>query len=213
MLKLTDVQIGDFSLCELLMFNVNDEKPFSLLSEWIAAAELSEINDPLAAALATVGEDGFPSVRMVLVKEYTADSLYFFTNYGSRKAKELDAIGKAALCFHWKSLRRQVRFVGNVERADSAISDRYHTSRAYASRVGAWASRQSEVLESRDILLSRVAEFEQLYPDDPPRPSFWGGYRLYPHEIEFWCDGEARLHDRFRFLRDGDNWSCERLYP
>lgn len=195
------------------MFNPQGENPFDLLDKWMADAAESEINDPNAVALSSVAESGFPSVRMVLMKGRDDRSVHFYTNYTSRKASELDATGKAAMCFHWKSLRRQIRLVGRVERLEDQISDDYYNSRPYGSRIGAWASDQSSPLESRDVLAGRVEEFSKTYPENPPRPPYWGGYRLIPHEMEFWIDGESRLHDRFRFTLDDGKWDSSRLYP
>ena len=195
------------------MFNPQGENPFDLLDKWMADAAESEINDPNAVALSSVAESGFPSVRMVLMKGRDDRSVHFYTNYTSRKASELDATGKAAMCFHWKSLRRQIRLVGRVERLEDQISDDYYNSRPYGSRIGAWASDQSSPLESRDVLAGRVEEFSETYPENPPRPPYWGGYRLIPHEMEFWIDGESRLHDRFRFTLDDGKWVSSRLYP
>ena len=195
------------------MFDPRGEEPFDLLERWMAEAKESEINDPNAVALATVSHDGFPSVRMVLMKGRDAEAVHFYTNFTSRKAGELDTTKKAAMCFHWKSLRRQIRLVGNVERVDEETADNYYNSRPYGSRIGAWASDQSSPLDSRETLQAEVAKFTAEYPENPPRPPYWGGYRLIPHEIEFWIDGESRLHDRFRFVKSGDNWSATRLCP
>lgn len=195
------------------MFDPRGEEPFDLLERWMAEAKESEINDPNAVALATVSDDGFPSVRMVLMKGRDAEAVHFYTNFTSRKAGELDTTKKAAMCFHWKSLRRQIRLVGNVERVDEETADNYYNSRPYGSRIGAWASDQSSPLDSRETLQAEVAKFTAEYPENPPRPPYWGGYRLIPHEIEFWIDGESRLHDRFRFVKSGDNWSATRLCP
>ena len=195
------------------MFDPRGEEPFDLLERWMAEAKESEINDPNAVALATVSDDGFPSVRMVLMKGRDAEAVHFYTNFTSRKAGELDTTKKAAMCFHWKSLRRQIRLVGNVERVDEETADNYYNSRPYGSRIGAWASDQSSPLDSRETLQAEVAKFTAEYPENPPRPPYWGGYRLIPHEIEFWIDGESRLHDRFRFVKSGDNWSTTRLCP
>ena len=195
------------------MFDPTGENPFDLLDQWMADATASEINDPNAVALASVSEDGFPSVRMVLMKGRDDAAVHFYTNFTSRKSGELDATGKAAMCFHWKSLRRQIRLVGRVERIDDATADDYYNSRPYGSRIGAWASDQSSPLESRQVLADRVEEFSAEYPENPPRPPYWGGFRLIPHEIEFWIDGESRLHDRFRFTLNNGEWASSRLYP
>ena len=191
-----------------------DADPYELFDSWFAEAKASEINDPDAMALATVDAGGMPSVRMVLLKEWAADGFVFYTNYESRKSGELDAAAKAAFCIHWKSLRRQVRVVGPVSRVDAARSDAYFASRGRGSRIGAWASAQSRPLDSRDSLAAAVAEVEARFPDDVPRPPHWGGFLIEPQEIEFWADGEHRLHDRFRFTPDAaGGWDVSRLNP
>jgi pyridoxamine 5'-phosphate oxidase len=191
-----------------------DTDPFSLFQSWYDEAVAAEVNDPDAMALATVDKGGMPSVRMVLLKEWAPDGFVFYTNYESRKSGELDATGKAAFCIHWKSLRRQVRVVGPVSRVDAARSDAYFASRGRGSRIGAWASAQSRPLDSRDSLAAAVAEVEARFPDDVPRPPHWGGFLIAPQEIEFWADGDHRLHDRFRFtLDDAGNWDISRLNP
>ena len=204
-------------MAEAMAFDPTGNNPFDLLDEWMTEAEKTEINDPNAVALATVSDDGWPSVRMVLMKGRDEQSIHFYTNYTSRKAAELDSLGRAAMSFHWKSLRRQLRLVGRIERLADDISDAYYNSRPYGSRIGAWASQQSQPLASRDELSGRVKALEAEYPEAPPRPPFWGGYRLIPHEIEFWQDGESRLHDRFRFTKPvndlSGSWQVQRLYP
>ena len=195
------------------MPELRSDDPFELLDIWLAEAESAEVNDASAASLASVDAEGWPSVRIVLIRGRSDESVHFFTNYNSRKAVELDATGRAALCFHWKSLRRQIRMVGKVERLDDAGSDAYYNTRPYGSRIGAWASDQSSPLDSRETLEKQVGEFERQYPKDPPRPPHWGGYSITPHEFEFWINGEHRLHDRFRFLLKNKKWAVERLYP
>ncbi len=188
--------------------------PFSLFQTWFDEAAVAEINDPDAIALSSVSEDGMPSVRMVLLKQWSSDGFVFHTNYESRKAKEILGTGKAAFCIHWKSLRRQVRVVGLIEKASAAQSDAYFATRGRGSRIGAWASQQSRPLDSRATLAAAVAKTEERFPDDVPRPPHWGGFVLRPQEIEFWADGEHRLHDRFRFTPDGDGgWDIPRLHP
>ncbi len=195
------------------MFDPRGEAPFDLMERWMADAAETEINDPNAVALATVAEDGFPSVRMVLMKGRDEEAVHFYTNFTSRKADELEQTRKAAMCFHWKSLRRQIRLVGSIERVDDKTADEYYQSRPYGSRIGAWSSDQSSPLESREDLAVEVERFTAKYPENPPRPPYWGGYRLIPHEIEFWIDGESRLHDRFRFVKTDGKWSATRLCP
>jgi pyridoxamine 5'-phosphate oxidase len=170
--------------------------------------------DPAAVTLATAGSDGQPAARLVLVRGVTARGLQFFTHYGSRKARELDANPRAALCFYWFWLDEQVRMEGRVERVTGAESDAYFATRPRGSQVGAWASEQSAVLASRDALLSRYREVERQYEGRPvPRPPFWGGYTMVPEQIEFWRAGEFRLHHRVRYVRDGTRWVASRLSP
>ena len=188
--------------------------PFTLFETWYREAVESEINDPDAIALASVDPSGMPSVRMVLLRQWSDEGFFFFTNYESRKSAELLATGKAAFCLHWKSLRRQIRVTGEVSKASAERSDGYFASRGRGSRIGAWASEQSRPLESRETLAAAVASFEDRFPDEVPRPSHWGGFMIVPQEIEFWADGEHRLHDRFRFTRNGDGgWDIQRLNP
>ncbi len=198
-----------------------DADPFALAAAWLAAAGESEINDPNAMALATADAAGLPNVRVVLLKEIEpAGSLpdgrgafVFYTNFESRKGRELAANAQAAISLHWKSLRRQVRARGRVEKVEAEIADAYYKSRAYGSRVGAWASRQSQPLASRAALAAEALKVAARYPIDPPRPPHWGGFRLIPDEIEFWADGAFRLHDRWRRRWRGDGWVVERLNP
>ncbi|WP_068115456.1 pyridoxamine 5'-phosphate oxidase [Tropicimonas marinistellae] len=190
------------------------DDPFALARAWLAEAEASEINDPNAIALATVDADGMPNVRMVLLKDIEAAAFVFYTNYGSTKAQELDRTGTAAFVMHWKSLRRQIRVRGTVVREEGPQADAYYQSRSLKSRLGAWASHQSQPLASRASLMAEVARVTAQHGTNPPRPPFWGGYRLDPTEIEFWADGAFRLHDRFRWHRTGNNgWEVQRLSP
>jgi pyridoxamine 5'-phosphate oxidase len=188
--------------------------PFTLFGHWYDDAVKAEINDPDAIALASVADDGMPSVRMVLLKEWSPAGFVFYTNYESRKSGELIATGKAAFCMHWKSLRRQVRVVGAVAKAPAEQSDAYFASRGRGSQIGAWSSAQSQPLPSRDDLAASVAATEARFADAVPRPPHWGGFCLVPQEIEFWADGDHRLHDRFRFTRTAaDGWDIQRLNP
>lgn len=191
------------------------DDPFVLARGWLAEAESAEPNDPNAMALATADQEGLPNVRMVLLKEIEDDAFVFYTNYGSAKGREISASGKAAFVTHWKSLRRQIRARGLVEREDGPKADAYFASRSLQSRLGAWASRQSLPLASRAELMAEVAKVTAGKGPNPPRPPFWGGFRLRPLEIEFWADGAFRLHDRFRWSRpDFDaEWSVVRLNP
>ena len=191
------------------------EDPFVLAREWLADAESTEPNDPSAIALATVDASGMPNVRMVLLKSIEDGAFVFYTNYGSRKAEELEATGAAAIVLHWKTQRRQVRARGPVSRVEGPEADAYFASRSLQSRLGAWASRQSQPLESRGALLAEVARVTARHGTNPPRPPFWGGYRLAPLEMEFWADGPFRLHDRFRWTRPdvSSGWDVIRLSP
>jgi len=191
------------------------DDPFALAKAWLAAAEQSEVNDPNAIALATVDSLGLPNVRMVLLKEIEADAFVFYTNYESAKAAEIESAGKAAFVMHWKSLRRQIRVRGLVTREEGPQADAYYASRSLKSRLGAWASRQSQPLASRAALMAEVAKVTAEQGLTPSRPPFWGGYRIAPLEIEFWADGPFRLHDRFRWQRQtpGDAWEIARLNP
>ena len=187
--------------------------PFELFQTWFDEAVTAEINDPDAIALASVNADGMPSVRMVLLRQWSEDGFLFFTNYQSRKAGELLVTGKAAFCMHWKSLRKQVRVTGQVGKATAAQSDAYFNSRGRGSQIGAWASAQSQPLGSRAELMAQVEAHDKKFPDAVTRPPHWGGFCLVPEEIEFWADGEHRLHDRFRFTRADSGWDIQRLNP
>lgn len=191
------------------------EDPFAIARAWLAEAEASEPNDPNAIALATVDATGLPNVRMVLLKEIEDAAFVFYTNYGSAKGQEIATSGKAAFVMHWKSLRRQVRVRGHVTREEGPQADAYYTSRSLQSRLGAWASRQSQPLASRGALMAEVAKVTVTQGPMPKRPPFWGGFRIQPVEIEFWADGAFRLHDRFRWTRQSpeDAWEVHRLNP
>jgi pyridoxamine 5'-phosphate oxidase len=188
--------------------------PIPLFSAWLGEAEDSEPEDPNAMALATVDGDGLPDVRMVLLKGHGPDGFVFYTNVESRKGEELLANPKGAICFHWKSLGRQVRVRGPVEPVSTGEADAYFASRPRASRIGAWASQQSRPLESRFALEKAVAKFTAKFPiGEIPRPGYWTGFRLAPLEIEFWRSGAFRLHERVRFTRKGEGWEKVLLYP
>jgi pyridoxamine 5'-phosphate oxidase len=187
--------------------------PLELFAAWLKQAEESEPNDAIAAALATSTPDGMPSVRMVLVKQVDQRGFCFFTNAESKKGKQLQSNPRAALCFHWKTLRRQVRVEGQVTQMDAPDVDTYFHSRSRVSQIGAAVSQQSRPLESRGQLETAVRRFTEDHPGEVPRPPYWRGFCLYAEQIEFWLDGPNRLHDRFLFSRDADTWKSTRLYP
>lgn len=188
--------------------------PFALFDEWLAEAREKEINDPEAMALATADANGQPSVRMVLLKGRGPAGFVFYTNEQSRKGGELDANPRASLLFHWKTLRRQVRIEGSVERVDDAEADAYFASRARDSQLGAWASDQSRPLDTRETFERRFKEMSARFEGlTVPRPPHWGGYRVLPERIEFWSDRRHRLHERRLFVRDGGGWTEGLLYP
>ncbi|MFK7868314.1 MAG: pyridoxamine 5'-phosphate oxidase [Roseobacter sp.] len=191
------------------------DDPFALAMTWLEEATAREVNDPNAIALSTVDASGLPNARMVLLKEIEADAFVFYTNYESAKAQELDSAGKAAFVMHWKSLARQIRVRGLVRREDGPQADAYYASRSLKSRLGAWASAQSRPLSGRGTLMAEVAKVTAQKGINPARPPFWGGYRVHPLEIEFWADGEFRLHDRFQWRRETitDEWTITRLNP
>lgn len=191
------------------------DDPFAIARRWLAEAEVTEPNDPNAIALSTVDANGLPNARMVLLKDIEDDAFVFYTNYQSKKAQEIDGAGKAAFVMHWKSLRRQIRVRGVTEREEGPKADEYYASRSLKSRLGAWASQQSQPLSSREHLMAEVAKLTVTKGTNPPRPSFWGGFRLRPVEIEFWADGAFRLHDRFCWTRKTplESWGVQRLNP
>jgi pyridoxamine 5'-phosphate oxidase len=197
----------------LPMGELEVEDPLALFDSWMKDAQLRELNDPGAAALATCAADGQPSVRMVLIKQAGGQRFAFFTNASSRKGREIAENPKAALCFHWKALRRQVRVEGAVMELPSTEVDTYFHSRSRASQIGAAVSLQSRVLVSREELESRVRTFREAHPDEIPRPDFWRGFYVEPARIEFWIDGAHRLHDRFLYWKEGSGWQIARLYP
>ena len=191
------------------------EEPFSLFAQWFQEAQASEPNDPETMALATIDADGMPDVRMVLCKDFDSDGFVFYSNEQSAKGGQLAARPKAALLFHWKSLRRQIRIRGSIGAASAADSDGYFASRSRNSRIGAWASQQSRPLESRAALEAEFARYAQKFgAGDIPRPPHWRGFRLTPRTVEFWRDGANRFHDRMAFERVGDAaWTRTRLFP
>jgi pyridoxamine 5'-phosphate oxidase len=188
--------------------------PFELFDSWLSEAEASEPNDPTAMSLSTVGADGMPSSRMVLLKGVDQRGFVFYTNFESRKGEQILAHPKAALLFHWKSLRRSVRIEGETSSVTDEEADAYFASRPRQSQIGAWASQQSRPLEGRFELEKQVALYAAKYAIGRiPRPEYWSGIRVKPRRIEFWQDGAFRLHDRLVYSRQGDHWSTMRLYP
>jgi pyridoxamine 5'-phosphate oxidase len=187
--------------------------PVQQFSLWLDQAVAAQIPEPNAMTLATVGADGRPSTRIVLIKGFDARGFVWYTNYQSRKGRELQAHPLAALQFHWVELERVVRIEGRVERTNDDESDRYFASRPLDSRIGAWASPQSEVIASRAVLVANAAKIGARYLLNPPRPPHWGGFRLLPDTFEFWQGRQSRLHDRLRYRLDGSAWRLERLAP
>ncbi|AYG58340.1 pyridoxamine 5'-phosphate oxidase [Rhizobium jaguaris] len=202
-----ELTTGDFT---------EQNEPFALFATWLREAEATEPNDPNAVALATVDKDGLPNVRMVLLKGFDSQGFVFYTNFESQKGQEILSQKKAAMCFHWKSMRRQVRLRGLVEVVSDKEADEYFKTRARGSRIGAWASKQSRPLEGRFALEKAVAEYTARYAiGDIPRPPYWSGFRIRPLSIEFWHDRQFRLHDRVEFRRDVPEgaWEKVRMYP
>jgi pyridoxamine 5'-phosphate oxidase len=191
------------------------DNPIDLFKKWFDKAKETEINDPNALALGTVDKNKQPSVRIVLLKGLSEKGFVFYTNFNSKKGSDLKTNQKASMCFHWKTLRRQVRIIGNVEQVTESEADDYYNSRPYKNRISAWASNQSERLNSRDIFLKKIKEFEKKYPDqnNVPRPSHWSGWRVLPKEIEFWLDGEGRIHERLNYINNNGLWEKVILYP
>jgi len=192
------------------------DNPIDLFTEWFNEAKKTEINDPNALALATVGKNSIPSVRMVLLKDFNENGFVFYTNLNSRKSNEIKSNQNASMCFHWKSLLRQVRITGELSNVSDIDADNYYNSRSYGSRIGAWASNQSSILKSRNELLKLIEEFKKKYPNEKniPRPKHWSGWNLNPIEIEFWLDGKDRIHERLRYIRkDNNKWEKNLLSP
>ena len=190
--------------------------PIDLFEVWMNEAKKTELNDPNALALATSDENNSPSIRMVLLKDFNKDGFVFYTNLNSQKGNELKNNPKASMCFHWKSLLRQVRINGMVQKVSNEVADKYYNSRGYESRIGAWASKQSKELTSRDILIDSIKEFKDKYNDENnvPRPSHWSGWILSPQSIEFWLDGDGRIHERLKYVKDRNGqWIKSLLSP
>ena len=192
------------------------DDPFKLFEKWFDEAKKKEINDPNALALGTASKTGIPSVRMVLLKGFDKNGFVFYTNLNSQKGNELKDNPNATMCFHWKSLLRQIRIVGTLKLVDDKTADDYYKTRAYESRIGAWASKQSSVLESREELLNSLESFKKKYSDKEkvPRPNYWSGWNLKPSSIEFWLDGNNRIHERLKYtLEEDNNWIKNLLSP
>ena len=191
------------------------DNPIDLFGEWFKEAKKNEINDPNALALATASKNGIPSVRMVLLKDFNSDGFVFYTNLNSRKSEDIKSNVNASMCFHWKSILRQVRITGKLSNVPDEDADNYYNSRSYGSRIGAWASNQSSVLKSRNELLNSIEEFKKKYPydKDVPRPQHWSGWNLTPNKIEFWLDVKDRIHERLLYTKVDNNWEKNLLSP
>ena len=192
------------------------DDPIALFDKWYEEAKKSEINDPNAIALATSDKNNIPSVRMVLMKEFNEKGFVFYTNLNSQKSIEIKENPNASMCFHWKSLLRQVRINGVIEPVEDKQADRYYNSRSYESRIGAWASKQSAVLNNRNELFEAISKFKEKFQDkeNVPRPSHWSGWNLIPNNIEFWLDGEGRIHERLKYQKDNQGkWIKSLLSP
>ena len=192
------------------------DDPFKLFEKWFSEAEKKEINDPNALALGTSNKKGVPSVRMVLLKGFDKNGFVFYTNLNSQKGNEIKENPNASMCFHWKSLLRQIRIVGTLSQVDDKTADDYFNTRAYESRIGAWASKQSSILKSREELLNSLEDYKKKYndKDNVPRPDHWSGWNLKPKSIEFWLDGDNRIHERLKYSLDkNNNWIKSLLSP
>ena len=192
------------------------DNPMDLFEYWFNEAKKTEINDPNALALATVEKNGIPSVRMVLLKDFNEKGFVFYTNLNSRKSSEIKSNPNVSMCFHWKSLLRQIRISGRLLNVSETDADNYYASRSYESRIGAWASNQSSVLKSRDDLFKSIQDFKKKYPNEKklPRPKYWSGWNLIPNEIEFWLDGKNRIHERLRYVKKNNKeWEKKLLSP
>ena len=192
------------------------DDPFELFEKWFEEAKNKEINDPNALALGTASREGIPSVRMVLLKGFDKNGFVFYTNSNSQKGNEIKQNPNATMCFHWKSLLRQIRIVGTLKQVNDKVADDYYNSRGYESRIGAWASKQSSVLNNREELINSLEKFRKKYNDknNVPRPTHWSGWNLKPTSIEFWLDGENRIHERLKYILDKkNNWIKNLLSP
>ena len=194
--------------------DIND--PIDLFEVWMNEAKKTEPNDPNAVALGTTDKNNSPSIRMVLLKDFNKDGFVFYTNLNSQKGNDLKNNPKAAMCFHWKSLLRQIRINGVVQKVSDKVADEYYNTRGYESRIGAWASKQSSILDNRDELLNSINKYKKKFSNENevPRPDYWSGWNLTPTSIEFWLDGDSRIHERLKYIKDdkGD-WSKSLLSP
>ena len=193
----------------------DEDNPFKLFKEWFDLAKKKELNDPNALALATSDKEGNPNVRMVLLKDFNDKGFVFYTNLNSPKSEALLNNPKASMCFHWKSLLRQIRIFGTIESVSDEEANEYYNSRKYGSRIGAWASKQSKILKNREELLLSIEKYKEKFPDSDqvPRPEYWSGWRLIPKEIEFWLDGENRIHERLKYKLKQNKWDKFLLSP
>ena len=192
------------------------EDPFELFANWFEEAKNKEINDPNALALGTANKEGVPSVRMVLLKSFDKNGFIFYTNLNSQKGNEIKANPNASMCFHWKSLLRQIRVNGSLKQVDDKVADDYYNSRGYESKIGAWASKQSNILKDRNELLNTLEDYKKKYSDENnvPRPGHWSGWNLIPSSMEFWLDGNNRIHERLKYTIDeNNNWTKNLLSP
>jgi pyridoxamine 5'-phosphate oxidase len=192
------------------------DDPIKLFGEWFEEAKKNEINDPNALALSTADKSGIPSVRMVLLKGFSDNGFVFYTNFNSKKSIELKENPNASLCFHWKSLLRQIRISGKISKVSDDEADKYYNTRSYGSKIGAWASNQSSILKNRNELYKSIEEYKKKYPDENkvPRPKHWSGWSLNPENIEFWLDGENRIHQRLKYYKTNNkNWQKNLLCP
>ena len=189
------------------------DEPLDLFRDWLAEAVSKGVPEANAMCLSTIDSDGFPDSRIVLLKGLEADSLRFYTNYESRKGQQLSARSKASIVFWWEALKRQVRFVGKVEKLPGTISDEYFATRPRESQLGAWASAQSQEIEGRTVLEERLKTVAERFPDEVPRPPHWGGFKIVPHRVEFWQGRTSRLHDRFVYTLESSSWAVRRLMP
>ena len=195
---------------------LDKKDPIDLFEVWMNEAKKTEPNDPNAVALGTSDQKNSPSIRMVLLKDFSKKGFVFYTNLNSQKGNELKDNPKAAMCFHWKSLLRQIRINGVVQKVSDKVADEYYNTRGYESRIGAWASKQSSILNNRDELLNSIEKYKKKYnnKDEVPRPDYWTGWNLIPASIEFWLDGDSRIHERLKYIKDDEgNWKKSLLSP